>query len=72
MTPRILRAFLLGVFAFCALSAAPACRSTSYKSVRVYEYNDEPQPQEQKRSENDELDSEWKMQSEGEMVAPGR
>ncbi len=50
--------------------AGPAvgCATSSHKSVRTYEYTDEPA---QKRSESDELDSEYKMQSEGEMVSPG-
>jgi len=45
------------------------CATSSHRSTTVREYNDEPQPE--KRSESDELDSDWKMQGEGEMVAPG-
>jgi len=44
------------------------CETSSHKTIRTYQYNDEPPP---KRSQSDELDSEYKMQSEGEMVSPG-
>lgn len=42
----------------------PACEQSTHRSTRVRTYNDEP---EEKRSESDELDGEYKMQSEGEM-----
>lgn len=45
-----------------------ACATSSHKSVRVYEYDDEP-PRD--RQMDNQLDSEYKMVSPGEMVAPG-
>ena len=54
----------VGLVACFATVLALGCAKSSHKTVRTYEYNDEPP---QKRSESDELDSEYKMQSEGEM-----
>lgn len=59
----------LGLAAVCVAGLAVGCETSSHKSVRTYEYNDQPPPE--KRSQSDELDSEYKMQSEGQMVAPG-
>lgn len=56
-----------GASVLMAVTLLMGCESSSHKSVRTYEYNDEPQ---QKRSESNKLDSEYKMQSEGEMKGP--
>ena len=49
-----------------ALMGATACETSSHKSVRTYDYNDEGRAPEQKR--NEELNSEYQMVSPGEMV----
>ena len=49
-----------------ALIGAAACETSSHKSVRTYDYNDQGRAPEQKPKE--ELDSEYKMVSPGEMV----
>ena len=59
------RFFRLGLAAFCLAGLAFGCETSSHKTVRTYEYSDEPTS---KRSESQELDSEYKMQSEGEMT----
>lgn len=65
---RSLRKMMLcGLGACVVLCFALGCESSSHKTVRTYEYNDAP---EKKRSESDELDSEYKMESEGEMKGP--
>ncbi|MGB2984567.1 MAG: hypothetical protein WBE26_01680 [Phycisphaerae bacterium] len=43
------------------------CATSSHTSVRTYEYSDE-RPE---RPTHDESDSEYQMQSPGEMVSPG-
>ena len=50
------------------IGMSAGCASSSHKSVRVYEYDDEP-PRD--RQVDDQLDSEYKMVSPGEMVGPG-
>ncbi len=59
---------LLGIASACVvvMGFLPACETSSHKSVKTYEYNDDPPPE--KRSESKELDSDWKMESEGEMT----
>ena len=57
-----------GLAVFFVAGFVMGCETSSRKTVRTYEYKDEPPP---KRSQSDELDSEYKMQSEGEMVSPG-
>ena len=54
------------VVCFSCLSGG--CQTSSHKSIRTYEYSDEPHPV---RSTDDELTSEPQMQSPGEMVSPG-
>jgi hypothetical protein len=56
--------------AFCLTVLAVGCETSSHKSVRTYEYSDEPPPEQQ--SQADEFESEYEMQSEGEMVSPGQ
>jgi hypothetical protein len=63
----LLRLRILGLSVACALSCHAGCASSSHSSVRIYEYSEEAPEQ----SGNDELDSEYQMQSPGEMVAPG-
>lgn len=53
-----------------ALMGATACETSSHKSLRTYEYNDQGRAPEQKPKE--ELDSEYKMVSPGEMVVEPR
>lgn len=53
-----------------ALIGATACETSSHKSVRTYDYNDQGQAPEQKPRE--ELDSEYQMVSPGEMVVEPR
>ncbi len=55
---------LCGLCAFIAGALSLGCDTTSHKTVRTYEYDDTPK---EKRSESDKLDSEYKMESEGEM-----
>ncbi len=64
---RMMRAFALGLGACVALGLSIACETSTHTSTRTYEVNDEPV---QKRSESNKLDSEYKMQSEGEMTSP--
>jgi len=57
------------VITVVSLAIGPlGCRTSSHKSVRIYEYDDQPQ---EDRQQSDELDSEYKMVSPGEMVGPG-
>jgi len=52
-----------------ALTCGPlACKTTSHKSVRTYEYGEEVEPD---RQQTDELDEDYKMVSPGEMTGPG-
>jgi len=54
-----------------ALIGAAGCETSSHKSVRTYDYNDQGQAPEQKPDK--ELNSEYQMVSPGEMVVdPGR
>ena len=54
-----------------ALIGAVGCETSSHKSVRTYDYNDQGRAPEQKP--NEELNSEYQMVSPGEMVVdPGR
>ncbi len=66
----------IGVIVVClaaGLSVGVGCKSSSHKSVRTYEYNNEPkQPDPHARQRSDELDSEYKMVSPGEMQSPGQ
>ena len=55
---------LCGLCACFAAALSLGCDTTSHKTVRTYEYDDTPT---EKRSESDKLDSEYKMESEGEM-----
>lgn len=64
---RMMRAFALGLGACVVFGLSIACETSTHTSTRTYEYNDEPV---QKRSESNKLDSEYKMQSEGEMTSP--
>ena len=43
------------------------CKTTDHKSVRIYEYGEEPPA----RAVNDEPTPEFQMESPGEMVSPG-
>ncbi len=57
--------------AAAALISAAACETSSQKSVRTYDYNDQGRATEKKPQE--ELNSEYQMVSPGEMVVdPGR
>ncbi|MHC5110387.1 MAG: hypothetical protein ACYTHJ_10970 [Planctomycetota bacterium] len=64
-----IRFFSLSLCAMFTLGLVIACESSesSHKVTRTRTYDDEP---EQKRSESDELDGEYKMQSEGDMTGP--
>ena len=55
---------MLGIGALCAFGLVAACETSSHKEVRTFEYDNEPP---EKRSESKQLDSDYKMQSEGEM-----
>ncbi len=48
------------------LIGAAGCETSSHKSVRTYDYND--QGREPERKPNEELNSEYQMVSPGEMV----
>ena len=49
------------------------CETSSHKSVRTYDYNDEGRtPKRADARENDELNSEYQMVSPGEMVVEPR
>jgi len=61
---RIVRVLCLLLAAALLLAPATACESSTHTVTRTTTYDDEPQ---QKRSESDQLDSGYKMQSEGEM-----
>ena len=61
-----LRLSLCLLMGAAALIGAAACESSSHKSVRTYDYNDQGRVPEQKAKE--ELDSEYRMVSPGEMV----
>jgi hypothetical protein len=50
------------------IAGTVGCARSSHKSVRIYEYDDEP-PRD--RQMDEELDSEYEMVSPGEMVGPG-
>ncbi len=65
---RYLNALACGIAAMCLFGGSPGCKTSSHTSVRTYEYNDEPQRDRQK---DDQLDSEYKMVSPGEMTGPG-
>ena len=54
--------------ALLAAGLAVGCASSSHKSVRTYEYDEEPPP-EQKQPEVG--SAEYEMVSPGEMVGPG-
>lgn len=62
--------------AFClligaaSLIGAAGCETSSHKSVRTYDYNDQGQAAEQKPEK--ELNSEYQMVSPGEMVVEPR
>jgi len=61
--------YLLAAVAVAFVWGLPAgCETSSHKSVRTYEYNDESQPA---RVTEEELGSEYQMQSPGETVSPG-
>ena len=62
---RMMRAFALGLVSCVAFGFSVACETSTHTTTRTYEYNDEPV---QKRSESNKLDSDYKMQSEGEMT----
>ena len=49
-----------------ALFGAVGCETSSHKSVRTYDYNDQGRVQE--RQPDEELNSEYQMVSPGEMV----
>lgn len=53
-----------------ALIGAVGCETSSHKSVRTYDYNDQGRAAEQKPEE--ELNSEYQMVSPGEMVVEPR
>jgi len=66
-----LRYTLWLVTSAAALIAAAGCETSSHKSVRTYDYNDQGRAPENKPQE--ELNSEYQMVSPGEMVVdPGR
>ncbi|MFQ5589896.1 MAG: hypothetical protein ACE5HE_01920 [Phycisphaerae bacterium] len=52
----------------CVFAGPIGCARSSHRTVRVYQYDDEP-PRD--RQDDDQLDSEYKMVSPGEMVGPG-
>lgn len=66
----------IGAIVVClaaGLLTVVGCKSSSHKSVRTYEYNNEPQqPDPHARQQSNELDSEYKMVSPGEMQSPGQ
>ena len=53
-----------------ALIGAAGCETSSHKSLRTYDYNDQGRAPEQKPKE--ELNSEYQMVSPGEMVVDPR
>ena len=62
-TPRYALCWLTGA---AALIGAAGCETSSHKSVRTYDYNDQGRaPQ---RQPDEELNSEYQMVSPGEMV----
>lgn len=65
---RYLNAIAFAIAALCLVVGSPGCESSSHSSVRTYEYSDEPQ---RDRQQDDQLDSEYKMVSPGEMTGPG-
>jgi len=55
------------------LIGAAACETSSHKSVRTYDYNDEGRPVDRTGArEKQELNSEYQMVSPGEMVVEPR
>lgn len=59
----------LAVLTIAVAGLALGCRSSSHRSVRTYEYDEEPAPEQ--REEPAGADSEYEMVSPGEMVGPG-
>lgn len=61
--------FGIVVVAAAALPCVLAgCATSSHRSIRVYEYSEEPRPA---QVTDDEPSSEYQMQSPGKMVSPG-
>ena len=52
--------------AVCLVGFCAGCETSSHKSVRTYEYNDQPRPAQVTQEE-----PEYQMVSPGEMVSPG-
>lgn len=66
-----LRQTLCLITGAAALVGTAGCETSSHKSVRTYDYNDQGRADEKKPQE--ELNSEYQMVSPGEMVVdPGR
>ena len=58
----------LSAIAMAAAVLTLGCANSSHKSVRTYEYREEPVPEQQQPVETE---SEYEMVSPGEMVGPG-
>ena len=59
------RLVVVGLLGLSVLGWSLGCKTSSYKSVRTYEYSNAPPPsQTQEREES----TEWQMQSPGEMI----
>ena len=58
----------LSAIAMAAAVLTLGCASSSHKSVRTYEYREEPPPEQRQPVETE---SEYEMVSPGEMVGPG-
>lgn len=64
----------LGGMCLLGLVITPGCQTSSRKTVRTYEYSNEPRPARQSQREREpQSESDWEMVSPGEMVVdPGR
>lgn len=67
----------IGVIVVCVAAGLSfgvlGCKSSSHRSVRTHEYSNEPRQEDPyARQRSDDLDSEYKMVSPGEMQSPGQ